>query len=363
MAAYSAADAARREGRAVKVTVLEKMPRAARKIVISGKGRCNLSNVKPWQDFSTHIHPKANPLRSAFQSLTPEALMRLFEDHRLKCVVERGDRAFPESHKAMDVVDTLVNMVRYVGATLVCDCAVLGVRKEDIADGPQNGRFILETSKGVDYCCDRLIITCGGVCYPSTGSSGDGHKFATELGHKVTRLYPALTALVPHDYKIRENKEKHIDRSTALGPVGKQLCGRSMKNVTLSLFIDRQQVQSEFGDIDFTDGGLEGPIGYKISRRAVIALENGSKVSVEISFPDGSKPLYFDIDGYVGYERAVVTNGGVSMDEIIPKTMASRLVPGLFFAGEVLDYDADTGGYNLQLAFSTGHLAGESAVK
>lgn len=136
-----------------------------------------------------------------------------------------------------------------------------------------------------------------------------------------------------------------------------------MKNVGLDLYIDGQMVQSEFGDIDFTDGGLEGPIGYKVSRKAVRALENGSKVAVQINFKKDEKPLKFDIEGYVGYERAVVTAGGVSTDEIIPKSMESRIVPGLYFAGEMLDIDADTGGYNLQIAFCTGYLAGASAFR
>jgi len=334
--------------------ILEKMPRPARKIMITGKGRCNFTNVKPWQDFSAHIHPKANALRPAFYSLPPEKVIELLTSAGLECVVERGDRAFPVSHKSVDVVDALVGLVRRVGSRIVCDCGVTSIEKS-------SSGFVLGTTTGARYVCSRLIITCGGLSYPTTGSTGDGHRFATELGHKITRLYPSLTALVPKNYKSEGSK--HIHRDTPLGPVGKQLMGRSMKNVYLDLYNDGQLVQNEFGDLDFTDGGLEGPIGYKVSRRAVIAIENGSKVAVEIRFPDGSTPVRMDIVGYVGYERAVVTAGGVCTDEIIPKTMESRLVPGLFFAGEVLDIDADTGGYNLQCAFSTGYLAGLSATK
>jgi len=315
--------------------VLEKMPRPARKIMITGKGRCNYSNFKPWQEFSLHVHPKANVLRPAFYNLTPEKLTAMFEQAGLPCVVERGERAFPESHKAVDVVDTLVRMVRNAGSSIVCDCAVTSVEKS--SDG-----FVLGTSKAVRYSCRRLIVTCGGLSYPTTGSSGDGYEFAKTLGHKVTRLYPALTALTPKDG-------------------WQSFQGRSMKNVSVSLFVDKQLVQSEFGDVEWTDGGIEGPMGFKLSRRAVVALENGGKVSVEISFKNEEKPLHFDIAGYVGYRRCVITNGGVDTSEIVPKTMESRLAPGLYFAGEVLDLDADTGGYNLHIAFCTGFLAGMNA--
>lgn len=351
--------------------VLEKMPRPARKMMITGKGRCNFSNVKPWQEFSEHIHPKANFIRPAFYNLTPEKLIGMFQAAGLSCVVERGQRAFPESHKAVDVVDTLVRMARLAGSDISCDCAVTSVEKT--SDG-----FVLGTSKGIRYSCDKLIITCGGLSYPTTGSDGDGYAFAKALGHHCTRLYPSLTALVPKGYKAPESEgssifqdcqsgndilKKRIPREMPLGKIGKEFMGRSMKNVTLSLYIDKQMVQSEFGDIDFTDGGLEGPLGFKISRRGVIAIENGSKVAVEISFKDGSRPIMLDIEGYVGYERCVVTAGGISTDDILGKTMESRLVPGLYFAGEVLDIDADTGGYNLHCAYATGYLAGQSAAK
>lgn len=351
--------------------VLEKMPRPARKMMITGKGRCNFTNVKPWQEFSTHVHPKANVVRSAFYALPPEKVIEMLETAGLPCVVERGERAFPESHKAMDVVDTLVDLANKAGSRIICNCGVTSIEKS-------NEGFVLGTTKGVRYSCNKLIITCGGLSYPTTGSTGDGLRFARAMGHNVTRLYPSLTALVPKGYKNTDAaledavfadedlvyaSGRHIHRNYPFGPVGKQYYGRSMKNVGLDLIVDGEVVQSEFGDIDFTDGGLEGPIGYKVSRRAVKALENGSRVAVQINFKKDERPLKFEIAGYVGYERAVVTAGGVSTDDIIPKSMESRLVPGLYFAGEVLDIDADTGGYNLQLAFCTGYLAGTHANK
>lgn len=349
--------------------VLEKMPRAARKMMITGKGRCNFTNVKPWQEFSTHIHPKANVLRCAFYALPPEKMMAMLEDAGLPCVVERGERAFPQSHKAVDVVDTLVRMSKASGSRITTDCGVTSVEKS--SEG-----FVLGTTNGLRYSCRKLIITCGGLSYPTTGSTGDGYRFARAMGHGISRTYPSLTALVPRGYKnetetatdsdghpAAKDGAGHIHRNLPLGPVGRQYMGRSFKNVSLDLMIDGAVVQSEFGDIDFTDGGLEGPVGYKVSRKAVRALENGSRVSVSVSFKKDDRPLQFDIAGYVGYERCVVTAGGVSTDDIVPKTMESRIVKGLYFAGEVLDIDADTGGYNLHTAFCTGYLAGTNAAK
>ena len=286
-----------------------------------------------------------------------------------------------------------------------------------------------------------MIVATGGLSYPATGSTGDGLRWAAELGHRVVPTFPSLTALVPRGYKIQEDKELHIDRSTPLSELGQALCGVQLKNIQLSLIIEGTEVDSEFGDVDFTDGGIEGPVGFQLSRKAVKALVNGSRVSLVLDLKPGVdlteltvrikalweeigkdprsrgvrekercrillgkllprelipgfmqmhpeiltlerrgrtdtkvwvnlvsiakalKAWQFDIAGYVGYERAVVTAGGVSTDDFVAKTMESRLVPGLYFCGEVLDIDADTGGYNLQLAFATGALAGASAAK
>ena len=253
------------------------------------------------------------------------------------------------------------------------------------------------------------------------------------MGHSIRPLFPSLTAIVPKGYKDITISDKgsevgkgHIDRSTPLSETGNMLCGNQLKNVGLIIIIDGNTAAEEFGDLDFTDGGLEGPIGYKVSRKCVNALMNGSKVqaiidmkpAVEIedlqvriaalwneiakdkrsanklykdrfkilltkvlpmqlipgfvkmnpnadhkSLAKALKGWKMDMEGYVGYERCVVTAGGVSQDEMTPKTLESRLVPGLYFAGEILDLDGDTGGYNLQIAFSTGYLAGSSAAR
>jgi len=431
MAAYHAARTLVDAGQAAQVTVLEKMPRPARKVMITGKGRCNFTNVKDWNAFSGHIRSKANFVKSAFYNLPSQAVVDWFESFGLETVVERGDRAFPASHHASDVVDTLVNACLSLGVKIETEAEV-----DTITPG-----FTIVLTDGREWKCERVIVATGGLSYPTTGSTGDGLRWAQELGHQLVPTFPSLTALVPKGYKLQEDKDLHIDRSTPLSELGQALCGVQLKNIQLSLRIEGTEVDSEFGDIDFTDGGLEGPVGFQLSRKAVKALVNGSRVSLQLDLKPGVdlteltirvkalweeiakdprsrgvrekercrillgklmprelipgftamhpeiitverrgradtkvwvnlvsiakalKAWQFDIAGYVGYERAVVTAGGVSTDDFVAKTMESRIVPGLYLCGEVLDIDADTGGYNLQLAFATGALAGRSAAK
>lgn len=416
MAACGAAETLAGKG---KVIVLEKMPRPGRKIMITGKGRCNFTNVKAWNEFSGHIHPKPNFLKPSFYNLPSEKMVAFLEANGLETVVERGDRAFPASHLASDVVDTLVNAARKAGAEIICSKEVKEISEE-------SGKFKATCADGNSYSCTKLIICTGGLSYPKTGSTGDGYGWAKELGHTLKPMFPSLTAIVPKGYKDTLSGKGHIDRSEPLSELGKGLCGNQLKNVGLTLIADGNEVQNEFGDLDFTDGGLEGPIGFKISRRCVNAIINGSKVSVildmkpaveiedlsvridtlwnEISkdrknaqklykdrfriliskvLPQTLIPAFIrlhpnldhktlakalknwkmEIAGYVGYERCVITAGGVSLDEVVSKTLESRLASGLYMAGEILDLDADTGGYNLQTAFSTGYLAGISAAK
>ena len=433
MAAWSAASKLVADGCAAQVTVLEKMPRPARKIMITGKGRCNFSNVKAWNEFSSHIQSKADFLRPAFYNFSPEDCVKFFEDAGMPTVVERGDRAFPSSHRASDVVDALVRACNGLGVKIETDAAVASVESAD-------GGFRIELENGGVWTCKRLILATGGLSYPNTGSTGDGYRFAEALGHHITPLFPSLTALVPRGYKDGvSDGNHHLDRSLPLSELGEKLNGVKLKNVGLKLTIEGSEAGNEFGDLDFTDGGIEGPIGFQLSRKAVKALVNGSRVELsldlkpavpldeltanvkalwaEVDRDPRSKRLHekekcrillgklmpwelipgfvecnpsiitlerrgradtkvwvnlptiakclkdwqFKIDGYVGYERAVVTAGGVSLDEVLRKSLASRLVPGLYFCGELLDLDCDTGGYNLQAAFSTGFLAGLSA--
>ncbi len=419
MAAAGAAETFASKGVQSKVIVLEKMARTGRKIMITGKGRCNFTNVKAWNEFSRHIHPKPNFLKPSFYNLTSEKVVEFMEAHGMEAVVERGDRAFPASHLASDVVDALVRAAEKAGAEILCGKEVYGI--EEIP----GQAFRIKCNDGSSYSCSKVIICTGGLSYPKTGSTGDGYGWAKSMGHSIKPLFPSLTAIVPKGYK-QEEQRGHIDRSTPLTEIGAALCGNQLKNVGLSIMVDGNEVENEFGDLDFTDGGLEGPIGFKVSRKCVNAIVNGSKVTAvldmkpavetedltvrigtlwnEISkdkrnaqklYKDRFKLLLpkvlpmslipafvklnanvdhktlakalknwkFEIAGYVGYERCVVTAGGVSLDEVTAKTLESKLVPGLYFAGEVLDLDADTGGYNLQTAFCTGYLAGISAAK
>jgi predicted flavoprotein YhiN len=430
MAAAGAAGFMNEKGIEGKVLVLEKMQRPGRKIMITGKGRCNFTNLKNWNEFSEHIHPKPGFLKPAFYNLTSEKMIDFLTAQGMESVVERGDRAFPASHLASDVVDALLRAAERAGAEVICGKEVNEILR--LAQDDKEG-FKVECTDGSSYICNKLIICTGGLSYPKTGSTGDGYAWAKAFGHSMRPLFPSLTAMVPAGYKDitvvekgRSGDKGHIDRSTPLSETGKMLCGNQLKNVGLSIVIDGNPAEEEFGDLDFTDGGLEGPIGFKVSRKCVNALINGSKVQAIIDMKPAveledlqvristlwneiakdkrsANKLYKDryrilltkvlpmqlipafvkmnpnvdhkslakalknwkmeIEGYVGYERCVVTAGGVSQDEITPKTLESRLVSGLYFAGEVLDLDGDTGGYNLQIAFSTGYLAGISAAK
>ena len=452
MAAYAAASTLNDDGVCAQVTVLEKMPRPGRKIMITGKGRCNFSNVKGWNDFSQHIRCKGNFVKSAFFNLSPEAVLDFFSSYGMDSVVERGDRAFPASYRASDVVDTLVNACLSKGVKILAECeAKLLERRES--------GYRLELANGESWLASKVIVATGGLSYPNTGSTGDGYRIAGNLGHTIVPTFPSLTALVPRGYKVAGQQggipgipdelasdpyyslPKRVARETPLSELGEKLCGIHLKNVGVRLLVEGCDAGCEFGDVDFTDGGLEGPVGFQISRKAVKALSNGSRVSVVLDLKSGVelteltlrvKQLWSDIDkdarsarlrekekcrillgklmpwelipafvacnpsimtlerrgraatkvwvnlvsiakalknwemeieGHVGYERAVVTAGGVSTDDMIAKKMESRICPGLYFCGEVLDVDADTGGYNLQCAFSTGALAGRSAAK
>ena len=391
-----------------RIVIFDKNERLGRKIYLTGKGRCNFTNRRRWEEFSTHIHPDQGFLRFAFRAFSNEDLIAFFENELgLETVTLQGQRVFPASLSAGDVARALEAHVRSLGV--------------DIRYGTPVSS--LEQLNGFG----AVIIATGGLSYPVTGSTGDGYRLAREAGHSIATTFPSETALMPFDY----------DRS---------LSGLTLKNVGLRLSVDGNPVQYEEGEFTFTDDGLESGIAYRLSRRAVWALTNGQRIDISLDLkpslteeqltdrlgragqadsggPGGaagsfgskrprsaqkgsdarwkSKPALnasalksysllpaalidpflrshpglavetlpaalkswtFRIEGFKGYERAVVTAGGVSLKEIVPKTMASRLRPGLYFCGEVMDLDGDTGGYNLQIAFSSGALAGTSAA-
>ncbi len=453
LAAYGAAKTLA-TGSPARITVLEKMPRPGRKILFTGKGRCNFTNLKDWNGFSRHIRTNPNFVKPAFFNFTPEKMIDFLETNGLETLIERGDRAFPYSHRASDVLDTIVEAVLRHGVSLLTEKEVTEI---------QPG-FTVRCADGDTFECSRLIIATGGLSYPMTGSTGDGYGWAKFFGHDVTACFPSLTALVPKGYKIIDRPQTdlkgHIHRETPMTGSGEALKGAKLKNVSLTVTYDGANSETEFGDIDFTDGGIEGPIGFQVSRKCVKSLMNGGKVAFSLDLKPGvpleeltarikalwneirndprsrqwkdgrglnGKEMYrillgklmpwelipgfqawnpdilkidirkseynprhdhrsnrlprryydvdldrlaatlkdwrFEIIGFVGYERCVITAGGISTDDVTAKTMESRLKSGLYFCGEVLDMDCDTGGYNLQCAFSTGYLAGESAAK
>ena len=381
------------------VLLIEKMMRPGRKIGITGKGRCNLTNARMWDEFSVHVHPNPNFFKNAFYNFSSSDTMDFFRRLGLELTVERGQRVYPKSMKAQDVTDTLVRYIKR--------CRAVEISTEVSVDSVSEGEFFkLNLSDGSVVESRMVLVATGGLSYPSTGSTGDGYAFAEALGHTVTARYPSLTALTPKDYK----------------EFAGHLYGLQLKNVSLSLIVNGNVAQEEFGDLDFTEGGIEGALGFRVSRKAVLSLSQGQKVSLVLDMkpslsesqlrerikresstgnnnvkyllskllprqmiqpfltihkkallmqsnskaveelPKLLKNTQFDIDSYVGYERCVVTNGGVSLGEVSPKTMESKLKKGLFFAGEVLDLDGDTGGYNLQIAFSTAALAARAIV-
>lgn len=394
MAAINAA------GEGCSVVLMEKNSQPGRKLMITGKGRCNITNTKAERDFLIHIHDHRNFFKRAFETMDNNDLVSFLNSVGLPTAVERGERIFPESGFAGDVVTVLENEAKRRGVTMLYDSPVASVSKE----GDYFKTLCGSGEEKQEIDSKTFIICTGGLSYPATGSTGDGYEFAKGFGHTVTECFPSLTALMPEEY------------DTALA-------GISLKNVEIRLFADGDMLQDEVGDMDFTEDGIEGPIGIRVSRKAVIALRRGQKVEIVLdlkpalytdvldkrvrrecaaagcdylnptpstlaavlktllpqalikpfeashdrltfdNMADALKTWRFTIVSYFGYKRAVITAGGVSTDEVIPKSMESRLVPGLYFAGELLDVDGDTGGYNLQVAFSTGALAGRSAAK
>ena len=382
------------------VIILEKKERPGRKIKITGKGRCNITNTKSWEEFSSHLHPNKRFLKKAFYSFSNIDTVKFFEEIGVKCVVERGDRVFPESGSASTVVDALQARMDSLGIEQYYNSPVLRL---EVA----NNRIEKVVTRSRSYVPGVVILATGGLSYPFTGSDGDGYEFAKSMGHSIVECWPSLTALLPKNYS-------------------EELEGLTLKNIELSLYVGKDMVQIERGDIDFTNNGVEGSLGYRVSRKAVKALIYGNKcwlsINLKPSVPDSTleariieeikqlnsssttallrkfmpkqlidsflkdnnlpdslskimdnykfvmelreslKGWKMEIVSFTSYERAVVTAGGISLNEIYPKTMRSRVVENLFLSGEIIDLDGDTGGYNLQIAFSTGFKAGEESA-
>lgn len=386
-----------------RVTLLEKKERPGKKLKITGKGRCNITSALDRENFMSGYAGNGRFLYSALNQFSNQDLIQFFKDRGLPIVIERGQRVFPASGKAEDVVQVLYRNLLDNGVEIICNRQVEGV---DINDNQVKGIKI----EGEVIPCQVAVIATGGMSYPGTGSTGDGYAWARKAGHNIIDPRPGLVPLVAEETWV------------------KKLQGLSLKNVQASAYqLNGKQINSEFGEMLFTHFGVSGPIILSISRDigAVIYRQrepvhlyidlkpalNEEKlderlqrdlsrysrkqfknslddllpkklipVIVELSGIDGNKEsnqvnrderrrlleilknLPLTITGTRSIAEAIVTAGGVDVREVNPKTMESRLVKGLFFAGEILDVDGYTGGFNLQAAFSTGYLAGKGAA-
>lgn len=384
--------------------ILEKMRRPGKKILITGKGRCNITNNCDLQEIIKNIPGNGRFLNSALRRFTNQDIVQLLEDNGLPTKVERGGRVFPVSDKAADVVDTLVKIYKNYGGRLFTDCKVKSITAEF---GKITGAV---TADGQKFAADAVILAAGGSSYPGTGSDGSGVKLAKALGHTIVPLAPSLVPL--------ESDSPYISG----------LQGLSLRNIEGTVYADGKKIGSEFGEMLFTHFGVSGPIILSLSKCVAEAFARGAQ-EVELAIdlkpaldkdkldarlqrdftqysrkqmPNGMKDLlpqrliapvldqaFIDEEKFVNQlsraERrrlvdvlkafmvpitgtrpiaeAIVTAGGVSLKEIDPKTMESKLIKGLFFAGEVMDIDGYTGGYNLQAAFSTGYAAGTFAAQ
>lgn len=383
------------------VLLLEKTPKLGNKLRITGKGRCNLTNVAPLEDFIGHFGPNGRFLYGPFSRFFVEDLRAFFADHGVPTVTERGGRVFPAANDADLVADALLGYIREGGVQIRRRTPVSALLTADhAARGAASGDR--------EFPGRAVIVATGGASYPGTGSTGDGYRLLAAVGHTIVAPRPALVPLV-----IAE-------------PFVARLQGLSLRNVRATLLLDGEPLAAEFGEMLFTHYGVSGPIVLTLSKQAAEAATRGrAELSVDLKPALSDEALDarlrrdFDQFGRRSYRRllaellprllievfveltgippekpghqitaaerarlrsllrdfrltitgsrplaeAIITAGGVAVDEINPRTMESRRVRGLYCCGEVIDIDADTGGYNLQAAFSTGYLAGDAAAR
>jgi len=375
--------------------ILEKNRQPGQKLLISGTGQCNFTHAGPIHQFLDHYGDNYRFLKPSFSAFNNHELIAFFGKHGIKAVEDKNGKIFPSSLKAGDILNTLLNICHRKGVVIATATPAQGVEKTENA-------FIVKTQDFI-YQAKNLLITTGGLSYPSTGSTGDGYRFAALLGHTIIETRPALCPVIIHQYSFAG------------------LSGVSIDAAEISIYRNNQKIKSHKGDIGFTLNGLTGPGILDFSRN----FKDGDTLKINLcgmNGPDleqlfkqtadsaGKTPLHTFlkktgmprslmltiieqagihaekplaeisksdrirlvklcsefpcvIEKTAGYKRAMATAGGVSTEEISPKTMQSRLIPHLYFAGEVLDIDGDTGGYNLQAAFSTAFLAAQSINK
>ncbi|MEW6358688.1 MAG: NAD(P)/FAD-dependent oxidoreductase [Planctomycetota bacterium] len=385
--------------------LLEKMDRLGCKLAITGNRQCNLTNLAPVADFINHFGPNGQFLRQAFSQFFSDDLMEFFEALGVRTTAGPNGKVFPASGRASDVVHALVRWVAERGVVVRTQSAVERIL---VKAGTVSGVSVRGASPSV-FHADAVIVATGGASYPGTGSTGDGYRLAQSVGHRIVPVRPGLVPI-----------------QTA-GDIAACLEGVSLRDVSVRVWADDQKEIKAFGEVLFTRVGLSGPMILALSREIVDLLSAGKKVGLSIDlFPgldeqaldarllrdlrqhgkqqvhsvlDGLLPkkaipvclawagvprdrvahqisaqdrrrlrmwlkdFRIEVTGHSSFREAMVTAGGVDLKEIDPRTMASRLVKGLYFAGEVLDIDADTGGFNLQAAFSTGYVAGRSSAE
>ncbi len=399
------------------VVLLERMRQVGRKIRISGKGRCNLTNTLATSEFIKHFGRSGRFLRQSFARFFSDDLLDLLHSENLPTKVERGGRVFPQSDSAVDVAKTLEQWVEKQGVEIIRGARVRGI---DFSEGQVTGvHYDLFSESGVkgsggsrgayELSAKVIMLATGGMSYNTTGSSGDGYRLTRELGHKVIKPRPSLVPLC----------------APGAPPGGVRRL--ALRNIEATLWVNGKLAAREFGDLTFIETGLSGPVILEISRIAVAALDEGHKLELAIDLKpaldhkkldarllrdldnvevktwrdllDGLLPqnlipvalevggvpgetlchqvnakqrktllkwlkdYRFQLNGYGSFKEAIVTAGGVDTAEIDPKTLESKLVSGLHIMGELLNVDADTGGFNMMGAFSTGWVAGEAAAR
>ncbi len=387
----------------MRVMLIEKMEKTGRKVRLTGKGRCNVTNARPAAEFAEAVRTNADFFAPAFAAFNNKTTMRFFERQGVKLDTERGDRVYPKSGKAWDIANALLYYCNDNGVKLICNTEVTEI--STIGKRVYAVHYINKRGFKRKEECHNILIATGGVSYPATGSTGDGYGFAADVGHSIEPVRPALTPL----------RSSHSQMP--------YLNDLMLKNVNAKLFVDGELKKKEFGEISFSERGIEGAVALRMSRDAVDALIDERKVELALDLKSAlseevlreritreiaelsptdffaellrkliPKPLIvpmcqdleihsrtyisklsqeqieqtiaklkgmrFEIVDYAPFEYAIITAGGVDCSEVNPETMESLKIKGLYFAGEVLDIDASTGGYNLQIAFSTGRLAG-----
>jgi len=384
-----------------KVLLLEKNKHLGIKLLCTGKGRCNITNnIEEIKKLVDKYGKNGKFLFSAFNKFKVEDTVNFFEKRGVKTKVERGERIFPVSDRALDVLNALIKYMRQSKVEIITEAQV----KNILMEKKVIKKVILEN--GQELKAKNYIICTGGKSYPLTGSTGDGYKWLKKMGHTIISPRPALTPIII--------KEKFV----------KELEGLSLKNVKISIFKNNKKIISRFGEALFTNNGLSGPIILDMSKKIGEELVNKLKLKIDFKpvldfikldervqrdFQKNSNKLFknslnellpqklipiiiklsgidpnkkvnlitkterkiiihllkefeLEIVGLVGFEKAIITAGGVELTEVDPKTMQSKIISNLYLAGEILDIDGPTGGYNLQVCWSTGFVAGENSI-